>query len=228
MQGGHTWAGYLLNGNLVESEIRVRGIHNAFNCAAALAALRQVMGGELDGNKMVDSLRTVGTAFGRGETISLDGQEYELVLVKNPAGFRIALNSFEGGSFASGDSRTPVMIAINDDYADGRDVSWLYDVDFTVLNKGVGSTKSSGGKQSGKSSASSNWPGTVISGSRGYDLALKFDYTDNPVAFISTDLQESLNKLGEIYSPGPRRIYATYTAMLKIRALLMGKKGSTL
>ena len=59
--------------------------------------------------------------FGRGEVIDADGQPLELVLVKNPAGFTVALGTY---------GTTPVtsMVAINDNYADGRDVSWLYDV----------------------------------------------------------------------------------------------------
>jgi UDP-N-acetylmuramyl tripeptide synthase len=60
--------------------------------------------------------------------VIIGGQEVELVLVKNPAGFRLALASFDPAD-------TSVMIAINDMYADGRDMSWLWDVDFSSLSR---------------------------------------------------------------------------------------------
>ena len=88
--------------------------------------------------------------FGRGEVIDADGQPLELVLVKNPAGFTVALGTY---------GTTPVtsMVAINDNYADGRDVSWLYDVSFESLReRGVAMT----------------------SGVRAYDMALRLRYDD--------------------------------------------------
>ena len=71
--------------------------------------------------------------------------ELELVLVKNPAGFTVALSTYGGRPVAS-------MVAINDNYADGRDVSWLYDVNFASLReRGV----------------------ELTSGVRAYDMALR-------------------------------------------------------
>ena len=64
-------------------------------------------------------------AFGRGQSFTVDGRRVVLQLVKNPAGFRQTLRTLDGA--AAGDA---IVIAINDDYADGRDVSWLWDVDF--------------------------------------------------------------------------------------------------
>jgi UDP-N-acetylmuramyl tripeptide synthase len=91
--------------------------------------------------------------FGRGEVIDVDGQPLELVLVKNPAGFTVALSHLRLEPVAT-------MIAINDDYADGQDVSWLYDVSFASLREqGVAMT----------------------SGVRAYDMALRLDYDEVPV-----------------------------------------------
>ena len=59
----------------------------------------------------------------------VDGLPLDLVLVKNPSGFRLGLKSFPAAGYAT-------MIAINDNYADGRDMSWLWDVEFDTLREG--------------------------------------------------------------------------------------------
>lgn len=75
-------------------------------------------------NSLLGALSTVTPAFGRGETHFRSGATHsELVLVKNPSGFRLGLESYDPDGYAT-------MIAINDNYADGRDMSWLWDVEF--------------------------------------------------------------------------------------------------
>ena len=66
-------------------------------------------------------------AFGRGQAFDVDGRQVVLQLVKNPAGFRQSLRTARHRAAGA------IVIAINDDYADGRDVSWLWDVDFAAL-----------------------------------------------------------------------------------------------
>lgn len=192
------------NGHKTVAETHISGVHNLLNSVAALSATYAVLSSEIAGNKLIAALNNLSTTFGRGEQINHNGEDYELVLVKNPAGFRIALKSFEPDN-------CPVMILINDDYADGRDVSWLYDVDFSALKKK-------------KYVKSSNSKGVVIGGHRAYDLALKFKYTDNPVQSVNTDIRCALADFATIPAP-KKRIYATYTAMLKVRSELRGKKG---
>ena len=91
------------------------------------------------------------------------------------------------------------MIAINDNYADGRDMSWLWDVDFVSLKKtGV----------------------SEVSGSRAYDMALRLQYDEIEVSHVETNLKSALDNLLRTHPDQPKRIYCTYTAMLKIRRLL--------
>jgi UDP-N-acetylmuramyl tripeptide synthase len=202
-------ATYTVNGHkLVVPEV-IKGIYNAYNCAAAISAVQHVLGGSIDGTRLVAALEGVDTAFGRGESIIFKGVEYELILVKNPSGFRLSLLSFEPDD-------SPVMIAINDDYADGRDVSWLYDVDFGVLKK-----------------KKENPGARIITGHRAYDLSLKFAYTDTYTGIVETDVKKAFERftMSAVASSSAAkkcRIYATYTAMLQIRALLLDKKGSGL
>jgi UDP-N-acetylmuramyl tripeptide synthase len=85
------------------------------------------------------------------------------------------------------------MIAINDNYADGRDMSWLWDVDFASL-KGV----------------------DTVSGLRAYDMALRLQYDEVDVSHVEPRLVPALTRFIHQTS-GRRRIYCTYTAMLTLR-----------
>ncbi|KKW05092.1 MAG: hypothetical protein UY35_C0002G0050 [Candidatus Saccharibacteria bacterium GW2011_GWC2_48_9] len=173
-------------------QLKLKGVYNIYNAAAALALTRTVAAERYNKKALLDALSDVRPAFGRGETLTLDGQPVELVLVKNPSGFRLALESFSPDGFAT-------MIAINDNYADGRDMSWLWDVDFESLRPlGV----------------------AQVSGVRAYDMALRLQYDEVEVADVTTDVEKALAHLRSKYPSQPKRIFCTYTAMLKLRASL--------
>lgn len=121
---------FRIGGEEVTTDLSVNGAYNTYNAAAALALVRMVMGRGLDSAALLQSLTEVSPAFGRGESLTVAGQPLDLVLVKNPSGFRLGLSSFSADGVAT-------MIAINDDYADGRDMSWLWDVSFESLADGV-------------------------------------------------------------------------------------------
>lgn len=172
--------------------LRLEGLYNVFNAAAALATVRAVRGGSADDGALVAALAEVRPAFGRGERLQLDGGPLELVLVKNPAGFRLALASFDPAGVAT-------MIAINDQYADGRDMSWLWDVDFgSLAEAGV----------------------DTVSGTRAWDMALRLEHDDVPVGVVEEDPIVALEGFRERSTGRPRRIFCTYTAMLALRARL--------
>ena len=141
---------------------------------------------------MIDAAGEVTPAFGRGEVITVNGSPVELLLVKNPMGFRLSLASFKPEGCNT-------MICINDEYADGRDMSWLWDVDFTSL-RGTGVK--------------------AVSGVRAWDMALRLEYDQVPVGQVSTDLEETVMAFVNADPGTPKHIYCTYTAMLKTRAAL--------
>ena len=88
------------------------------------------------------------------------------------------------------------MIAINDNYADGRDMSWLWDVPFDSLREtGV----------------------LQLSGIRAYDIALRLQYDEVPVTHVDTDLPAALRHFIAAAGDQPKRIFCTYTAMLALR-----------
>ena len=115
-------------------------------------------------------------------------------LVKNPAGFQSVLRS--------ADAEKTTLCAVNDQYADGRDVSWLYDVDFDVFaNK---NTK------------------IFTTGIRANDIALRLEYDGVKVLGIDGNIFNATeNFLTE--NSGDLQIFATYTAMLKIRKIIKEK-----
>jgi len=156
---------------------------------------RAVLGSAFSPRLATDALARVAPAFGRGEVIDADGQPLELVLVKNPAGFTVALSTY-------GDEPVTTMVAINDDYADGQDVSWLYDVSFESLRG----------------------PGVAMtSGVRAYDMALRLDYDEVPVREVQPDLEAALERFLTAYPAGPKRIFCTYTAMMSLRRMLAAR-----
>ncbi|BAS18161.1 udp-N-Acetylmuramyl tripeptide [Arthrobacter sp. Hiyo8] len=90
-------ADFEFDGTLVSTHMKLRGVYNIFNAAAALVLARSITGASGrpgDSAKLVKALSEVAPAFGRGESLTVDGQPFELVLVKNPSGFRLGLKSF--------------------------------------------------------------------------------------------------------------------------------------
>ena len=168
--------------------LKLAGIYNVQNAAAALALTNMVLGDAFKKSAALRALSEVRPAFGRGEAIEIDGKPLEIVLVKNPSGFRLSLASYK-------DQPATTMIAINDLYADGRDMSWLWDVDFRSLKKdGV----------------------HCVSGVRAYDMAVRLQYDDVSVGEIIPDTATAIRKF-IASSDGPRRVFCTYTAMLSLR-----------
>lgn len=178
-----------------KATLKLNGIYNTFNAAAALSLVRSIVDSDIDHPSLVAALEQVNPAFGRGESLIVDGQPLELVLVKNPSGFRLALKSFPPDEYAT-------MIAINDNYADGRDMSWLWDVGFNSL------------KETGVAE---------VSGVRAYDMALRLQYDDIEIGNVDTSLQSALARLLSKHKSKPKRIYCTYTAMLNLRKQLAQK-----
>lgn len=171
--------------------LQLKGIYNIQNAVGAIALTRMIVGERLDEPAMLEALANVQPAFGRGETVTVGNTECQLVLVKNPSGFRLGLYSFES-------KNCDTMIAINDNYADGRDMSWLWDVDFTSLAPKV----------------------SIVTGERAYDMALRLQYDEVDIEKVEPNLLLALDQFLKQNPDQPKRIYCTYTAMLKLRKAL--------
>jgi UDP-N-acetylmuramyl tripeptide synthase len=115
--------------------------------------------------------------------------------VKNPAGFRQTLHTLDGMP------PDGIVIAINDDYADGRDVSWLWDVDFTAL-AAVPARRST-------------------AGTRAADMAVRLRYDDVDVAEVEPDLETAVRAAVTAAQPDGRVVvFSTYTAMWALHSVL--------
>ncbi len=182
-------ATFAIGNSTIEASLQLSGIYNVYNAAAALALVKTIMGDEFETTTLTPRLEKIQPAFGRGETLVVGGQPLELVLVKNPSGFRLSLQSFKPQGYST-------MIAVNDQYADGRDMSWLWDVDFDSFREaGI----------------------AAVTGIRAYDMALRLQYDEVPVAFVEPDIPESLRAFLSTATDTPKRIFCTYTAMMALR-----------
>jgi UDP-N-acetylmuramyl tripeptide synthase len=174
--------------------LRAEGPHNAQNAAGA-AALALTFG--LDASTVVRGFASVSPAFGRGQRFLVDGRSVVLQLVKNPAGFRQTLRTLDSGAPAAA-----VVIVINDDYADGRDVSWLWDVDFQGL---------------------ANQPARLsTSGTRAADMAVRLRYDEVRAEDVEPEPEKAVRAAVAAVRPGDEVvIFRTYTAMWGLHSVLL-------
>jgi lipid II isoglutaminyl synthase (glutamine-hydrolysing) len=176
-------------------ELGLPGLYNVYNALGA-AALARALGASLD--EIVDGLGRFSAAFGRFERIAVDGKQLLLLLIKNPAGANEAVRTLVDG-------RAPrlAVIALNDAVADGRDVSWIWDVDFEPLLAGLDMV--------------------VVSGGRAAELALRCKYggLDESKIEVVPDLPQALDRGLELTPDGGELVVLpTYTAMLALQRLV--------
>jgi lipid II isoglutaminyl synthase (glutamine-hydrolysing) len=171
------------------------GLYNVQNLLAALG------GAELLGLEKADietGVEGYSTAFGRGESIAIKGRTLFLILSKNPTGFNEVIRMLAG----EGDNLA-VIAALNDRIADGRDVSWIWDVDFEELAPLARFL--------------------ITSGTRARDMALRMKYAglETERMRVEGNLRAALDKAIASSEEG-ETIYAltTYTATLDLRRLL--------
>jgi UDP-N-acetylmuramyl tripeptide synthase len=169
------------------------GLYNVYNALGA-ASLCLALGVPLDA--VVAGLEVVAPAFGRAETLVLDGRPTSILLVKNPAGANEVLRTLrlEGGEL-------DVLGVLNDRTADGRDVSWVWDADWELLVPHVRRM--------------------TCAGTRAAELALRMKYAGVDAARLVV-VEELGPALDAALAAGEGPLYAipTYTALLELRDLL--------
>ena len=182
-------------GGTARVQLALPGLYNVYNALAA-ASLCVALGASLA--EIVAGLEGFTAAFGRSERIDADGREVVMLLIKNPAGANEVIRTLV-------DAETPsvVVVALNDAVADGRDVSWIWDVDFEPLLERVDRV--------------------VATGERAAELGLRFVYGGLPEG--SLDVVDSLDAalacgLELVPQGGRLVVLPTYTAMLALRAVV--------
>ncbi len=182
----------------VRVELRLPGLYNVYNALGA-ASLALTLGATLD--EVVSGLAGFSAAFGRFERIRIGDRGLLMLLVKNPAGANEAVRTLVEGR----EHRTAV-IALNDEIADGRDVSWIWDVDFEPLVASLDRL--------------------VATGTRAAELALRFAYSglSRDRIDVVPSLEAALDRGLELTPAGGELVVLpTYTAMLALRKIVAGR-----
>lgn len=185
----------------LDIDVALPGLYNAYNALAATAAAR-VLGLEIAPIRR--ALASFEAAFGRLERVTYRGRSLTLALSKNPVGFNEILRMITGEPLAM-----PLVIAINDLDADGRDVSWLWDVDFEVLAE--------------PQHVAARF---IAAGLRGHDLAVRLKYAGvaaerindatcgRPLGEVLDEVIDSTPEGSDVF------MLLTYTALLQLRQAL--------
>jgi lipid II isoglutaminyl synthase (glutamine-hydrolysing) len=177
-------------------DLPLPGLYNVYNALGA-ASLALTLGIGLDDVR--DGLARFSAAFGRFERIAIGDRRVLVLLIKNPAGANEAIRTLVEGA-----PPHVAVIALNDGIADGRDVSWIWDVDFEPLIGGLDRL--------------------VATGSRAAELALRFAYggLDRDRIEVVPPLDAALDRGLELTPAGGElTVLPTYTAMLALRRTLV-------
>ncbi|MEA2419642.1 MAG: hypothetical protein QOE60_1848 [Thermoleophilaceae bacterium] len=169
------------------------GLYNVYNAVAAVATALEL---GIPLATVGEALEGFSGAFGRVETIPMDGRQVSILLVKNPAGTNEVLRTL-----TLEDDGLDLWLALNDRIADGRDVSWIWDADFEVLAGRVRRV--------------------TCTGTRAEEMALRLKYAGiDAELVVERDLARSLDDA--VANATGERLYAlpTYTALLELRDLL--------
>jgi lipid II isoglutaminyl synthase (glutamine-hydrolysing) len=186
-----------------EARINLPGLYNVYNSLAAVA-LGHLL--ELPIENSIKALGSFECGFGRMETINANGKIIKLILVKNPTGFNQVLNYL-----LTDEQNIQIAFLINDNLADGTDISWLWDVDFEKLE-----------------AIQDKLVNIYTSGVRAEDMAVRLKYSG-----IYADKIGIIKNYSKLIESGLERtmeghnfyILPTYTAMLDIRKVLKNKFG---
>ncbi|WP_297421697.1 Mur ligase family protein [Clostridium sp.] len=183
--------------NDTEVFISQSGAYNIYNALCAFAISKEL---GIEDSVIQTSLQNQSSSFGRQEQITIGNKDIQIILVKNPAGYNQALDTL-----ALNQNEFSAVFMLNDNYADGRDVSWIWDVDFERIS-------------------TLKIEDIFVSGLRMYDMAVRLKVAGlNVDKFIlKEDYEELTDKIKESVS---KKVYilATYTAMINYRKYLHSK-----
>lgn len=192
-----TPTGSLISIDNCEYYINQPGTYNIYNALCAYSVSKHL---GIKNEIIKSSLENQKSSFGRQETLKIEDKEVKIILVKNPAGYDQAISTLMLDK-----NNINVAFMLNDNYADGRDISWIWDVNFEKLTN-------------------LNMDKVIVSGIRLYDMALRLKvagFDENKFSFC----EDNDNFLKEILSCSEKTVYilATYTAMTGLRKYLHGK-----
>lgn len=179
---------YTLHEKQHQLKTNLTGLYSTYNVAATTLLLDSL------GLKQADiqqALVTRQAAFGRQEIVRYKGKALQFFLIKNPTGFNQVIQAH-----LQEKKKLPILIVINDNFADGRDISWLWDAAVEDIQ------------------AKAHF---IVSGSRAFDMALRLEYADKDCEVIP-DPQAALRRLADLtHATQSGYVLPTYTALLELR-----------
>ncbi|AFZ36621.1 protein of unknown function DUF1727 [Stanieria cyanosphaera PCC 7437] len=183
------------------------GVYNKYNTLAA-GLLAQEIG--IKTEAIFNTIKNFKAAFGRAEELNIDGKHIRILLSKNPVGMNETIRAVNEIKKTGKSSVT--LLVLNDRIPDGTDVSWIWDVDTEELVK-LGGT-------------------LIVSGDRVYDMALRLEYSREEInsnrnleLIIKEDLSSAITTaLEHTLTEETLHILPTYSAMLEVREILVGRK----
>ena len=174
------------------------GTYNEYNTNAATLLAENLGFGK---EKIKSALKYFKPAFGRQEALNIKGKKVQIFLSKNPTGFNESLKTIADLGALN------LLLVLNDRIPDGRDISWIWDVDFERYID--------------------RFKNIIVSGDRVYDMALRLKYADLLISDtqIHADIKNAINTALKVM-PKNETFYVlpTYSAMLEVRRILTGKK----
>ena len=174
------------------------GLYNEYNTLAAVSVVKSL---KYSDTQIATALKDFKPAFGRQEEFGLDGRKIKLFLSKNPSGFNASLRTV-----LKLNPKT-IVLALNDRIPDGKDVSWIWDVDFELIPEKVE---------------------IIVSGDRAFDLGVRIKYSQQNETVLNPIVEPNLRKAIRTATKHKQSetifVLATYSAMLEVRKILTGKK----
>ena len=184
------------------------GVYNKYNTLAA-SVLTQKIG--IPTEAIFKTISNFKAAFGRAEELEIDRKQVRILLSKNPVGMNETIRAVND---IKKQGKSPVtLLVLNDRIPDGTDVSWIWDVDTEELVK-LGGT-------------------LIVSGDRVYDMALRLTYSSEDIEpdrtnfelVVKENLPEAIDTALSYTKPAETlHIIPTYSAMLEVREVLVGRK----
>ncbi len=183
-----------INDKLLTISYQLPGLYNVYNVLAALSASSAL---NIGVNSAAKELESFSSAFGRFQKIKVGDKNVMIFLIKNPAGANEVLRTI------ANQKEINLLSILNDNFADGRDVSWIWDTNWEILKNNIKSV--------------------TVSGLRAWDLAARFKYAQFKLSKnnIVEDISYSLNfSLGKLKENDTLFILPTYTALLEVQKTL--------
>lgn len=196
----------ILENNINESIIKIKnnvitinqgGIYNIYNvlCAYAISTVCSI-----PDYIVIDSIKSFSKVFGRQESFKIKSNSITMFLVKNPAGFNETLSTIN----LDKNNEMTIGFLLNDNFADGQDVSWIYDVNLEMIKN-------------------FNIKELFTGGIRTHDMSLRLNLTETEKPINTFEKYEDILKYLESKENETIYILCSYTCMLEFRKFLYNK-----